>query len=100
MGTKNKIEGSPTPGLQAMGSDTAKQYVSRKTKYPALCQRCHNQFLEFQAGVDHPDNGRVFSCGLMVESLAPIACAHFRPQIAPVIGADTQNAYLMGRSLV
>ena len=78
----------------------------QENKYPALCRTCTKQFETFHSEgyLEHPDNGREFACGIMVEAMdagVPVlSCTHRAVKIAPIIDAESpmQKALLAARN--
>ena len=57
-------------------------------KHPALCQRCQHEVSVFRAA-GHPDDGRLFVCGQMMEALRgeiPMySCGFYKPKPCPAV---------------
>jgi len=107
METLLKNDGSPNPTVQGKDGETAgnksEQHVKNLCKYPALCRTCTKQFEKFRSE-GHPDDGREFACGMMVEAMdagVPVlSCTHRAVKIAPIIDAESpmQKALLAARN--
>lgn len=105
METKTEIEkGRTSPRIEPVGPVSANGVSDLGNKYPPLCRVCAKQFHTFSER-GHPDDGVRFVCGMMKEAMTNgfglYSCSYFkRREIAGVIDADVQNAYLAARGRV
>lgn len=105
METRTEIEkGRTRPRIEPVGPVSANGVSESANKYPPLCRVCAKQSHTFRSA-GHPDDGVRFICGMMKDAMnngfGLYSCSYFkRTEIAGVIDADQQNAYLLARGRV